>query len=124
VIAALGVSGIAGLSAGLAPNAWVFTVAVAGIFLSSTIANVVVVSLRQRLVPDALRGRVNAFARTALVSAAPAGAIVGGLGAQYISLRAPNLVLGAAALLLAAAALPSVNNRTIAAARSGQVTES
>ena len=54
--------------------------------------NVVVVSLRQELTPDALRGRVASDARTLAFGAIPLGALLGGALAEVVGLRAVVLV--------------------------------
>lgn len=79
--------------------------------------NVVVVSLRQQITPDALRGRVASDARTLAFGAIPLGALLGGILGDTVSLRAPFFV--AAFVYAAAIALTFrvVNNDTIAAAR-------
>jgi MFS family permease len=51
--------------------------------------NVVVVSLRQALTPDELRGRVASDARTIAFGAIPIGALLGGVLADLVGLRAP-----------------------------------
>ena len=61
-------------------------------FACATLTNIVVISLRQTLVPDALLGRVNSFYRVALATAAPLGALVAGQLADLIGLRVPLLV--------------------------------
>jgi MFS family permease len=65
--------------------------------------NVSVMSLRQALIPDELRGRVASDARTIAFGAIPIGAILGGVLADIVSLRAPfflSAVVYAIALLL------------------------
>lgn len=54
--------------------------------------NVTVVSLRQTLTPDDLRGRVASVSRTIAFGAGPIGAILGGILARGIGLRAPFYV--------------------------------
>lgn len=57
------------------------------------------VSLRQRICPPELLGRVNATMRVLIMSAFPAGALLGGLLAQFAGLRAA-LLAGAVVLVL------------------------
>ncbi|NNF10114.1 MAG: MFS transporter [Acidimicrobiia bacterium] len=79
--------------------------------------NVVVVSLRQAMTPDEMRGRVASVARTVAFGAIPIGAAVGGVLAE-ISLRAPYW-LGAGTYVVAAVLMSrTVNNRTIAQMKS------
>jgi hypothetical protein len=61
--------------------------------------NVVTVSLRQRIVPDALLGRVNASYRLLAWGSQPFGALLGGLAAQALGLRAVFVI--AATMVLA-----------------------
>jgi hypothetical protein len=73
--------------------------------------------LRQTLVPDELLGRVNSLYRVSIATAAPAGAAVAGVLAGAVSFRAPLLVMGVGTLVLAAVAVPVVNNAAIDRAR-------
>jgi MFS family permease len=66
-------------------------IAAAGLAASSatySILNVIEASLRQRLVPDELRGRVNSALRTICYGAAALGALAGGLLAENAGVRA------------------------------------
>ena len=58
ILATFLLGGIAGTTAALSHNAVVFAVGFAASFAAGTAASIVVVTLRQQLVPDALRGRV------------------------------------------------------------------
>jgi predicted MFS family arabinose efflux permease len=69
--------------------------------LSFGIWNVVAVSMRQRLSPSRLLGRVNATYNTVAVGAAPIGAILGGVAAAQWGIRAPFLI-GVPALMAGA----------------------
>lgn len=69
--------------------------------LSFGIWNVVAVSMRQRLSPSRLLGRVNATYNTVAVGAAPIGAILGGVAAAQWGIRAPFLI-GVPALIAGA----------------------
>ena len=62
--------------------------------------NVVTVSLRQRIVPDRLLGRVNASYRLLAWGTMPVGAALGGLVGETFGLRAVFLVFGGLSLLL------------------------
>jgi predicted MFS family arabinose efflux permease len=66
------------------------------------VSNVLVVSLRQTVTPDAMLGRMNASYRFFTFGAIPVGALLGGALPGVIGLRA-TLVTGAAGLLLALA---------------------
>jgi MFS family permease len=117
VIAGMTVAGVAGFAAGTTNNVIVFGVAMAAALACGTYGNIVIVSLRQTLVPDALRGRVNSLYRIAFATAAPLGALAAGQLAGRVSLRTPLLVMGGGCLLLAVAAIPVVNNGAIRRAR-------
>jgi MFS family permease len=66
----------------------------------------VTVSLRQRIVPGHLLGRVNSVYRMLGWGLMPAGALAGGLVAHAAGLRAPYLVAGLLCTLSVCAALP------------------
>lgn len=90
-------SGVALLLAGLIPTLWA---AGLGFFLSSlvvTIWNILVMSLRQSVIPGRLLGRVHGTWRTLLWGTMPLGSLIGGLLAR-IDLTVPLIVGGAAAI--------------------------
>ena len=62
--------------------------------------NVVTVSLRQRIVPDRLLGRVNASYRLLAWGTMPIGAALGGLAGEVFGLRAVFLIFGLLGALL------------------------
>ncbi|MEV4891999.1 MFS transporter [Nonomuraea sp. NPDC055795] len=73
----------------------------AGFFVGGigiVVANVVMVSLRQRITPDAMLGRVNSCYRLIAWGTMPLGALVGGLLAQQIGLRPLFAVMAVVAL--------------------------
>jgi len=91
---------------GLSPN---FAVAAAmmtceGFFV--TMWNVVTVTLRQRIVPTELLGRVNSVYRMLGWGLMPVGALAGGFVAAVAGLRAPYVVAGLITLVALLAALP------------------
>lgn len=117
LLSAVLVRAVAWLVFGVVSKAWIggVTLGVSGI--TGAVFGVVGVSLRQAIVPDPLMGRVVSAFRMLGYGAVPVGAILGGVVARTLGLRAPFL-LGAAVLVLAALmALPAVNNRTVEAAR-------
>jgi MFS family permease len=77
--------------------------------------NVVTVSLRQRIVPDRLLGRVNATYRLLAWGTMPIGAALGGLAGEVFGLRAVFLIFGGLAFLLLLGRLV-VTDRAIEAA--------
>jgi MFS family permease len=85
---------IAQLGLGLANRAWIFAPVMALGAFSAVTWNVVSVSLRQALVPDELRGRVNSAYRFFGWGAMPIGALLGALLANATNLHAPFIVGG------------------------------
>jgi MFS family permease len=85
---------------GLTTSPWVVGVAfaVSGVFI--VMWNVVTVSLRQRIVPDALLGRLNASYRLLAWGSQPLGALLGGLIGETLGLSAVFLVAGGMVALL------------------------
>ncbi len=86
--------------------------------------NVITVSLRQRIIPDHLLGRVNSVYRFFGWGTISLGTLLGGvlvalgeplLGREW-ALRAPYLIAGITSLLLLAYALPRINTARIDAA--------
>jgi MFS family permease len=91
---------------GLAPGPGVAAALLAVQGFSVTMWNVVTVSLRQRVVPGHLLGRVNSVYRMLGWGLMPAGALAGGFVAHAVGLRAPYVVAGLLCLLSVLAALP------------------
>ncbi len=77
--AMLAISGPSFLLMGLAPGPWTLSLAFAAMEFCSFVWNVVSVSTRQRLVPDALRGRVNSIYRLLAWGMMPLGLVLSGL---------------------------------------------
>ena len=104
---------------GLATDPWLAGAAYAATGAVWGVWNVTLLSLRQAIVPDRLMGRVVGAIRLIGFGSIPIGALLGGLVARQLGLRAPFL-LGAAVLALAAlAAAPVVTTGAIKAARVG-----
>ncbi len=85
---------------GLTANAWLVGL---GFFVGGvgiTVWNVIVVSLRQRVTPDALLGRVNSVFRLLAWGTMPLGAAAGGLIAEAFGLRALFLCMALLVLTL------------------------
>jgi MFS family permease len=78
--------------------------------------NVVTVSLRQRIVPDALLGRLNASYRLLAWGSQPIGALLGGLIGQALGLPAVFLIAGIGAAVIAIPLGLTITDARIAAA--------
>jgi MFS family permease len=91
---------------GLAPGPVVVAALLAVQGFSVTMWNVVTVSLRQRIVPGHLLGRVNSVYRMLGWGLMPAGALAGGFVAHAAGLRAPYIAAGLLCLLSVLATLP------------------
>ena len=91
---------------GLAPDPAVVAALLAVQGFSVTMWNVVTVSLRQRIVPGHLLGRVNSVYRMLGWGLMPLGALAGGFVAHAAGLRAPYVVAGLLCALSVLAALP------------------
>jgi MFS family permease len=113
IVAAVLMSFAGLLVMGLTVRPVVAALGVIAVGTGSTLWNVLTVSLRQRLVPDQLLGRVTAAYRVVGFAAMPIGAVIGGFVAHRWGLRAPFL-LGAASLGLAAIALLPIVHRAVA----------
>jgi MFS family permease len=81
--------------------------------------NVVTVSLRQRITPDRLQGRMNASYRLVGWGTMPLGAFLGGAVAEALGLRA-TFVLAAAATLVLVAGFRRLNEETITRAEAAE----
>jgi len=102
---------------GLASGPWLAGVAYAATGAVWGVWNVTLLSLRQAIVPDRLMGRVVGAIRLIGFGSIPVGALLGGLVARALGLRAPFL-LGAAVLVFAAlAAAPVITTGAVEAAR-------
>src|SRR3984957_4124370 len=100
---------------GLAPGPAVVAALLAVQGFSVAMWNVVTVSLRQRVVPGHLLGRVNSVYRMLGWGLMPLGALAGGFLAHAAGLRAPYIVAGLLCGVSALAALPLL----LAASRDG-----
>ncbi|MFI0452577.1 MFS transporter [Actinomadura sp. 6N118] len=101
----------------ISPAAWLAigfygrnVVVVVALFTVFSIAlamwNVVSVSVRQRLIPNELLGRVTSAGRMLAYGATPLGALAGGFVADTYGLVSPWIVGGVISLLVAAVSLP------------------
>lgn len=102
---------------GLTSSAWLVG---AGFLLGGvgiTVWNVITVSLRQRVTPAALMGRVNSVYRLLAWGTMPLGAVAGGLIAEFLGLRAVFLSMGVLMLTLLVP-LARMDEATLAAGES------
>jgi MFS family permease len=111
----VGVFGVTTAAPGITPNPFVVGVAFAASGVAMVMWNVVTVSLRQRIVPDHLLGRLNASYRLLAWGSQPIGALLGGVAAEVLGLRPVFILAGiACATLLLATRI--VTDEAIAAA--------
>ena len=116
VVMVLAVQSAAMLLAGLLPSVPTLAVGSALAGATSGMWNVATISLRQRIVPDALLGRVTSAYRLVAFAAMPVGAALGGLLARGYGLAAPFTVAGVLLAGCAVAALHWLPPSAIAAA--------
>jgi MFS family permease len=90
---------VIGLTPALTTSVLAFAAAlvISGVF--NVVWNVITVSLRQRIVPDAMLGRVNAGYRLVAWGTMPLGALLGGLLASAFGIRSVFWVSAALGLL-------------------------
>ncbi len=105
VVGVLATQSAALLATGLAPSVPTAAVAFAVAGATGGMWNVATISLRQRVVPDALLGRVTSAYRLVGLGSMPVGSALGGLLARGFGLAAPFVVGGVLLALAAAAAL-------------------
>ena len=108
---------VSALSLGLTSSAIVAGVMIALDGAAGTTWNILTISLRQAIIPDRLLGRVSSVYRLVGLGTMPIGALLGGILARAFNLRVPYFVMAAALAIMAIAAIPLINNRTIAAAK-------
>jgi MFS family permease len=105
-VLAVSVNSVLYLLVGTAPNAIVLGAPLAATTAMTTLWNVSTVSLRQRLVPRELLGRVNSAYRMFGWGLMPVGAALGGLLAARFGIGVPFPAAGAVRTLVLLAALP------------------
>jgi MFS family permease len=117
IIVAMVIGSVVFLSIGLFARDPVTVAALnAGWSLLIVLWNVATVSLRQRVIPDRLRGRVNSAYRLAGWGSMPIGALLGGVIAGAWGLPAPWLVAGGIRLVALLAGLAALRPSAFAAA--------
>ncbi|SED55833.1 MFS transporter [Ruania alba] len=83
----------------LLPNPWAVAASFVLIGATNTVGNVVSRSMRQRLVPDAMLGRIGGASATVAYGTMPLGAVLGGAVGEMAGL--PSVFVGAAAICIA-----------------------
>lgn len=102
LLAAYGAFGLCMIGFGLAPTAAILALVAIVEGVASTVWNVITVSMRQRVIPTELFGRVNSAYRWIGTGSLALGAVIGGQVAHIAGLRAPFFV-GAAITFIALA---------------------
>jgi len=91
IILAYAIFGLGGIVYVVLPRVWAIVIAVAVLGVAGTTWNIVTVSLRQRIIPTELFGRVNSVYRFVGTGSMAIGALAGGFIAYRYGLRAPYL---------------------------------
>ncbi|HEY7177075.1 MAG TPA: MFS transporter [Micromonosporaceae bacterium] len=105
----------------LARDAYVMVACMAASAFSATVWNVATVSMRQRIIPDRIRGRVNSVYRLAGWGSLPIGAAIGGSIATSFGLRSPWFVAAGLRVAVVVAILAVLRPALFAAAESDSV---
>ena len=105
----------------LARDAYVMIACLAASAFSATVWNVATVSMRQRIIPDRIRGRVNSVYRLAGWGSLPIGAAIGGAIATSFGLRSPWFVAAGLRVAVVVAILAVLRPALFAAAESDSV---
>ncbi len=105
---------------GFWPRLWVSATVTAAMAFGTTVWNTVTVSLRQRIVPAKLFGRVNSVYRWLVWGSISVGAALGGVVAREFGLRAPfffGAALGTVALISLSSSITPTTLANMARAR-------
>lgn len=95
LILAYSVFGVSDLMPGFFPRIWAVAISGVVMAIAGTVWNVITVSMRQRLIPPELFGRVNSVYRFIGTGTTAIGALIGGQIAFNFGLRATYLTSGA-----------------------------
>lgn len=115
LIGAMVLSGVAVVLFGVLSDLAPVAVAAVALGFGSTWWNVVSITLRQRVVPAELLGRVTAVYRMVAFCAAPLGAVGAGFLAHRTDLRTPYLVMGLIQLAATVVSAPLIRREVRAA---------
>ncbi len=96
-----GLTGAAAIGIGLTSNVWVGAALFATVALSVSAFNVLIMSLRQALIPEQLFGRVQGAYRTLVWGLIPVGALIGGVVARLTSVPTTFVLSGVLQVVLA-----------------------
>ena len=91
--------GMCQIAMGLATSVWMVALIAAAEGMATTVWNVISVSLRQRLIPKHLFGRVNGIFRWLGTGSVAIGALIGGQLAYHVDIRAPFIAGGVVTLV-------------------------
>jgi MFS family permease len=99
---------------GFWPRLWVSAVATVAMAFGTVVWNTVTISLRQRIVPAKLFGRVNSVYRWLVWGSVSIGAALGGVMAREFGLRAPFFVGAGFGVVALVTLFASITPRTLA----------
>lgn len=108
--------GLAILVLGLTGNVWVAGAMMIVTGALMTAQKVVASTLRQKIVPRRIVGRVISASRLVAMAGGPVGAVIGGVLASAFTVQTPYVAGGAFLVLVALFAFPALNNRALASA--------
>jgi len=108
--------GAAILVLGLVANAWVAGAMMVVTGALMTAEKVVVSTVRQRIVPDEILGRVLSSSRLVVMAGGPTGAALGGVLATVFTVQVSYVVAGVFLILVAVVFRPVLDNRALASA--------
>lgn len=105
IFVSLAAMGVAAVVMGVSPSVWLVAAAYAAFLFGVALWNVYVVSVRQRVIPRELFGRVNSVYLLVARGGMLAGALVSGAVSAVLNVRGP-IVLGGVLMLLTLVAVP------------------
>ncbi len=119
LLASMVISSLMIIAFGVFSSFVVIGIAVTILGLASTWWNVVTISLRQRIVPAALLGRVTSVYRMVAFCAAPLGAVAAGLLAHRTTLSTPYWAMGLLQLVATLVIAPTIRRELKASGNAG-----